>query len=193
MLRKLRTVAKVNPSGPKRGEIRGDEIVDFLPMASLGEDGHLRDLQQRRYEDVATGYTPFARGDILVAKITPCFENNKIGIASISTRYGFGSTEFHVIRCDVDLLSSKYLFYLLRHNYVRVVGERRMTGSGGQRRVPQYFLEELEIPVPTLSEQIRIAAALEATDNMRQLHERAARRSQDLLVSLTDRAFRGEL
>ena len=193
MLKRLSKVAKVNPSGPKKGVIQKGAIVPFVPMSSLREDGHLQDVQMRSYGDVSTGYTPFMRGDILVAKITPCFENNKIGIANIEGEYGFGSTEFHVIRCNADLILNKYLFYILRHEYVRIVGERRMTGSGGQRRVPQYFLEELEIPVPSSQEQDRIATALEETDTMRRLHESAANRSHDLLVLLTDRAFRGEL
>lgn len=193
MIRKLSAISEINPRGPTKGSIAMDQLVQFVPMSSLNEDGSMKNLEFRPYAEVATGYTPFMNGDVLVAKITPCFENNKIGLAAIRTDYGFGSTEFHVIRCDPEIILNSYLSFLLRHEYVRVLGERRMTGSGGQRRVPPYFLEELEIPVPAIGEQKRIVRSLEAANDMRILHEQAAENSRELLELLTDRAFRGEL
>lgn len=189
----LSSVAEINPRGPKRGELKSDDLVDFAPMAALHEDGHMRVTEQRRYSEVSTGFTPFMNGDLLVAKITPCFENNKIGLATISTEHGFGSTEFHVIRCDKTKVLNQYLLFILRHEYVRVAGERKMTGSGGQRRVPVYFLEELELFLPELSEQKRIAKALMDLDQIRLLHTQAAEKAENLLEVLSDQAFRGEL
>ncbi|MCB9985890.1 MAG: restriction endonuclease subunit S [Micavibrio sp.] len=189
----LLEVSEINPSGPKKGVILPDEIVDFAPMATLHEDGYMRNVEKRQYSEVSSGFTPFKNGDLLIAKITPCFENNKIGIASIETEFGFGSTEFHVVRCDSKKILNKYLFFILRHDYIRKLGERRMTGSGGQRRVPLYFIEELEIPLPCLEEQKRIVETLGALDQQRLLHLEAADKSLSLLNLLRDQAFRGEL
>lgn len=169
----LGKIAEINPRGPKPGEIAPDEVCDFVPMADVKEDGTMSVSNRRPYSEVAKGYTAFLRGDVLLAKITPCFENNKIAIARVKSGYAFGSTEFHVIRADRDRLFAPYLTYLLRQDDVRDVGEKRMTGSAGQRRVPKAFLEDLEIPLPPLEEQKRIAAILDQADALRRLRARA--------------------
>ena len=181
---RLSDIAEINPRGPRIGEISGDEMVDFVPMAAVQEDGRMTVAQQRPYAEVAKGFTAFCKEDILLAKITPCYENKKITLAEIKTDFAFGSTEFHVIRCDRDALDSRYLFYFLRQDSVSRVGEKRMTGSAGQRRVPKKFLEELEVPLPSLDEQRRIAAILDQADALRRAHRRALDRLNDLAQSI---------
>jgi type I restriction enzyme S subunit len=143
------------------------------------------DGEPRRLGDVRKGYTAFLNGDILVAKITPCFENNKIAQARLSHAIGFGSTEFHVIRPRVQEADTRYLLHFLRQDKVRREGEMRMTGSAGQRRVPETFLADLMIPLPDLSEQRRIAAILDQADALR------AKRRQGLaqVSSMTEAIF----
>lgn len=154
----LADVAEINPRSPV---VAADEAVSFVGMAQLdavaakttaGED--------RKFSDVSKGYTVFADGDILVAKITPCFENNKIGQAQLDRKIGVGSTEFHVLRPD-DQLHDRYLLHFLRQSSFRRRGEMRMTGSAGQRRVPAAFLQAVQIPLPPLDEQRRIAGILD--------------------------------
>lgn len=176
----LAEVATINPPSPVKGELRNNELVDFVPMASVSEAGDMNVTEQRAAGEVSKGFTAFQNDDVLVAKITPCFENNKIAIARIGSRYGFGSTEFHVIRCSSAYLDPKYLAHFLRQDRVRATGEKRMTGSGGQRRVPKAFLEALEIPLPPLDEQKRIAAILDQADNLRRLRQRAIDRLNEL-------------
>ena len=177
-------VATLNPKGPTPGLLEGGRVLDFLPMADLSEDGTMTVSAQRPYAEVAKGYTAFRHGDVLLAKITPCFENNKIGLADVRTEWAFGSTEFHVIRPGKDV-DARYLLHFLRQDTIRGVGEKRMTGSGGQRRVPKSFLEELPIPLPPLPEQKRIAAILDQADELR-AKRRAAIAHLD---SLTDAIF----
>jgi type I restriction enzyme S subunit len=129
--------------------------------------------ETRAYSEVSKGYTPFRNGDVLVAKITPCFENGKIAQAHLPHPNGFGSTEFHVIRPKESLLDGRYLHHLLRQADIRVEGERRMTGSGGQRRVPATFLSSLRIPLPRLEEQRRVAAILDQADALRAKRRKA--------------------
>ena len=121
----------------------------------------------RPYAEVRKGYTYFETGNVLVAKITPCFENGKIVEAVLPRELGFGSTEFHVVRPKPRMLEGRYLHHFLRQERIRVGGQRRMTGSGGQRRVPEDFFAQLANPVPPLLEQRRIAAVLDQADALR--------------------------
>jgi type I restriction enzyme S subunit len=121
----------------------------------------------RSFSDVSQGYTTFLDGDLLVAKITPCFENGKIAQARLAHRLGFGSTEFHVVRPRADTTDARYLLHFLRQGRIRRDGERKMTGSGGQRRVPEHFLAGLQVPVRSLPEQRRLAEMLDRVDALR--------------------------
>lgn len=118
------------------------------------------------FGSVSKGYTVFRDEDLLLAKITPCWENGKIGQAKLTHSVGVGSTEFHVVR-PRDGVDARYLMHFLRTDCVRATGELRMTGSGGQRRVPVKYLQDLEVSVPSLDEQRRIAAILDHADALR--------------------------
>jgi type I restriction enzyme S subunit len=163
----LGEIAKLNPSfGGK--SLRCDELVDFLPMSAVNATlTTARATEQRTFQSVQKGYTNFADGDVLLAKITPCFENGKIAVAQLNTSYGFGSTEFHVVRADKTRLDGRYLVHFLRRNEIRVDGARNMTGSGGQRRVPRHYLESLSVPLPPLPEQRRVADILDQANALR--------------------------
>jgi type I restriction enzyme, S subunit len=163
---KLGDIADLNP--PLDAKLSDGDEVSFMPMAAVDADSLTAvDRETRRYSEVRKGYTPFLDGDILVAKITPCFENGKIAQASLSHPCGFGSTEFHVVRPRSDRADARYLVHFLRQDLVRKQGESRMIGSAGQRRVPEHFLAGLTIPLPPLPEQRRIADMLDKTDALR--------------------------
>ena len=177
---RLSEVAELNPA--LREPLGEDDLVSFLPMSAVNVDlTVVLDRELRSYRDVRKGYTPLTSNDVLVAKITPCFENGKIARAQLSQRYGFGSTEFHVIRADSQRLDPRYLAHFLRQPRIRREGEQRMTGSAGQRRVPKQFLAELILPVPALSEQRRIADILDKADALR-AKRRAALAQLDALA-----------
>lgn len=181
-------VAIINPKGPGSGTLSPDDLLDFLPMSDLSEDGTMAVSAQRPYSEVSKGYTAFRAGDVLLAKITPCFENNKIGLADVATEWAFGSTEFHVLRPGKDV-DTRYLLHFLRQDAIRMAGEKRMTGSGGQRRVPKSFLEELPIPLPSLAEQKRIVAILDQADALRRLRRRALDRLNTLGQAIFQEMF----
>jgi len=174
---KLGNVAQINPR-PRRIP-QPDEMVSFAGIADLdAQQGSIKQSVLRPFSEVCKGYTPFEARDILVAKITPCFENCKIGEAIIPLDVGYGSTEFHVIRPLPARLDRRYLLHFLRQERVLKAGERRMTGSAGQKRVPVSFFEELEIPLPPLEEQRRIAAILDKSSRLSELSATASKLSQ---------------
>ena len=162
----LGDVALINPRTTDRPA--HDTPTSFVPMAALNADaGRVAAEETRPYGVVEHGYTLFRQNDILVAKITPCFENGKIGRASIHHPLGSGSTEFHVVRPDPERLDRGYALHFLRRLQVRKAGTLRMTGSAGQRRVPENFLATLRLPLPPLKDQRRIAQVLDRAERLR--------------------------
>lgn len=168
----LDQAAQLNPRMVER--LADDDEISFVPMAALSaEYAKVTAAIDRPYSEVKKGYTYFENGDVLVAKITPCFENGKIAQAKLQNQIGFGSTEFHVVRPKPGVSDGRYLHHFLRQPQIRTAGERRMTGSGGQRRVPESYLAELAVPLPDISEQRRIAAILDQADDLRALRRQA--------------------
>lgn len=163
----LGEVCQINPPIPPE-KLKDKKVCSFVPMDAVDEVSTriTRDLL-KPLSAVSKGYTPFIENDVLLAKITPCMENGKCAIARrLHGGIGFGSTEFHVLRASQHVLP-EWMFYFWRLPATRNYAERRMTGSAGQRRVPTDFLETLEIPLPDLAKQRRIAATLEQADRLR--------------------------
>ncbi len=176
----LSEVAQINPRLPKN--IDGSQIVSFVAMASAGEDGMLLNEEPRILAETKKGFTYFERGDVLLAKITPCFENGKcLRPGQISNQLGFGSTEFHVLRANAELLDADYLFYMIWSKQFRFLGEKSMSGAAGQKRVSADFLKSFEIPLPPLEEQKRIAAILDKADAIRRKRQQAIQLADEFL------------
>ncbi|SDJ58092.1 type I restriction enzyme, S subunit [Ferrimonas sediminum] len=180
---KLAEVATLNPRLPKW--VNESQEVSFLAMASVSEEGKILNQERRILAETKKGFTYFERNDVIVAKITPCFENGKAAFLDrLETQVGFGSTEFHVLRPNSDELDGKYLFYLIWNIQLRSVGERNMTGSAGQKRVPTSFFKDLKIPLPPLEEQKRIATILGKADDIRRKRKQAIQLADDFLRSV---------
>lgn len=150
----------INPSKADVKSIESSTMVSFVEMSSVSNDGYIEQKVDKPLVDVRKGsYTYFAEGDIIIAKITPCMENGKCALATgLTNGIGFGSSEFHVLRVNNKLINNVYLFAYLNRKEIRERAAAVMTGSSGHRRVPITFYEELEIPVPSMDEQLRIVA-----------------------------------
>ena len=111
---------------------------------------------------MSTTDTPTSwENDILIAKITPCFENGKGAIArGLKNGVGFGTTEFHVLR-PLQGMSERWLFYLTKCDFFRKIGGSEMLGAGGQKRLPEDFIRNLRVGIPSFSEQEKIADFLD--------------------------------
>ena len=135
-----------------------------MAMEAVGEYGGLDLALTKELSDVGDGYTYFSDGDVVVAKITPCFENGKGSLAGgLVNGIAFGTTELHVMRCRPEL-DKRFAFYLTLTDSFRRLGEAEMYGAGGQKRVPESFITNLKHPIPPLPEQRAIAAFLDLGD-----------------------------
>jgi type I restriction enzyme S subunit len=181
--------ADVNPRLPRDLASERNRKVSFVPMANVSEDGFIEQEDERLLGDVVKGYTYFRRGDVLLAKITPCVQNGKAAhAAALRHEIGFGTTEFHVLRPKPDT-DGRYLFYMIWNPVFRYVAERNMTGSAGQKRVPTDFVKRFQIPFPPLADQKRIAAILDQADVIRHLRRRAIETLPSLRLSMFYRSF----
>jgi len=154
---RLGTVCAINPKTVFRG-VSGQDEVSFVPMDSISDRLGIIERHERRILSENIGYTSFTEGDLLWAKITPCMENGKSAVAAnLHNGFGFGSTEYHVLRSPGDRLDMGYLHALLRMKRVRKAAIRFFTGSSGHQRVDPEFLRSLDIPLPPLDTQRKIA------------------------------------
>jgi type I restriction enzyme S subunit len=168
--RVMTDVALVNPPTPKPRSLEDD--VTFLAMADVAEGGGILNHQVRKFHEVDSGFTAFQDGDILVAKITPCFENGKGALLSgLVNGIGFGTTELHVVRPKPEI-SSEFLYYVTMSRPFRQRGVANMTGSAGQKRVPTGFVRHYHFECPSFDEQKAIAAVLSTADLEVKLLER---------------------
>ena len=163
-IKKLGEVCLIKPPKKEAKERLNDvDLVSFLPMEDLGIlSKDINSIKERQLKEVSGSYTYFAENDVLIAKITPCFENGKIGIArNLKNGIGFGSSEYIVFRSKGEL-TQDYLFYFLSRETFREEGKKLMTGAVGHKRVSKEFVENYLIPFPeSTEEQQHIVAILD--------------------------------
>lgn len=158
----LGEVCEVNPKKSQLKDLPGETEISFVPMADLNENEMDFEAKEvKKLADVISGYTYFADNDVLLAKVTPCFENGKAGIASnLKNGIGFGSSEYYVFRVSEKVLPIWIYLAVSSHDF-RKSGKLVMTGTGGLQRVPKEFVSTYKIPLPDLLTQQRIVAEIE--------------------------------
>lgn len=151
-------IAMIKPSKDEVKELPGDTVVSFVPMADINTfDAAFTPKENRKLSEVLSGFTYFKDNDILLAKITPCFENGKAAIArNLTNGIGFGSTEYIVIRANTSLVYPEWIFYHINTPEFIDGGKSFMTGTAGQQRVDINYVKQYRIPVPSLEEQKKI-------------------------------------
>lgn len=128
-----------------------DAEVSFVPMESL----RCRSIEARSilFKEAKGKYTYFANGDLLIAKVTPCFENGNIAVAkNLNEGIGFGSSEIFVLRMT-DSVSVDYMFYLTLTSDFKDKACSTMCGVGGLKRISPLFMRTYEWNLPKLEEQ----------------------------------------
>ncbi len=158
---RLGEVCEMNPRRPSDLLRADDDPTAFVPMQAVDEThGAITRRELRPFREVRRGYTYFAENDVLFAKITPCMQNGKHAIArGLLGGVGFGTTEFHVLRPG-PAITPEWIHFFIRQPDVLEDAKAYFTGTVGQQRVPEAYLADLEIPLPTVEEQKRVATIL---------------------------------
>ena len=196
---KVKHVSSSNPSknNPKTKSFN-DEPVVFLPMERVHTDGTIDQALKLPFSQLKTGYTYFEENDVLVAKVTPCFENGKIVLVKdLATPVGFGSTEFIVIRPNVKKVFPLFLYYLLYNYPLRSIGKHFMTSAVGLKRVPLEFIRNFQVPIPSYQEQIHIVDFLDRKitqiDEIRSSEEQTIKLLKEYRQSLISGVVTGKI
>jgi len=163
-MKKLGEVCDIKPPKKIAKEKLGlNELVSFIPMKYLlSDEKYFSSPEVKTLEKAYSGYVYLENNDIVLAKITPCFENGKLGIAKgLKNGIGFGSSEYIVYRVNKKLIP-EFLYYYLSQESFRKKGTSLMTGAVGHKRIPKEFYENYEIPIPPFTEQKQIVNLLDS-------------------------------
>ena len=162
-MKELGEVVEVNPKKSEVKSIDEETNVSFVPMSDINENEiSFLPVGIKKINEVFSGYTYFRDNDVLLAKVTPCFENGKGGVCrNLINGIGFGSSEYFVLRPSDKVLST-WVYVFVTTDKFRKQGVLRMTGTGGLQRVPKDFVESYEIPVPPLEIQQSIVERIES-------------------------------
>jgi type I restriction enzyme S subunit len=193
-------VCELNPQKKEaRHKLKETDMVTFLPMEDLGIlNKDIIGIKERQLKDVSGSYTYFADNDVLMAKITPCFENGKIGIArNLINGIGFGSSEYIVFRSK-GYVEPDYLYYFLSRNQIRSIGSKLMSGAVGHKRVSKDWIDNYIIHFPTsIKEQKNLVSKLDAlsaeTKRLEAIYHQKLLDLEELKKSVLQKAFNGEL
>lgn len=173
------------------------DLVTFLPMENVSETGEVDCSIKKPIADVRTGFSSFAKSDVVVAKITPCFENGKGAcLDDLDTDIGFGTTEFINLRPSEKVLS-KYLYMITMTQHFRKLGEEVMTGSAGQKRVSVNYIKNFTVAIPSLDEQKdildEIDSRLAQIDKAVEIERQDIKLLQELKARIISEAVTGQI
>ena len=171
--------------------------VPFAAMENIPRGGeYTPDYVLKAPGEIRSG-TYFERGDILVAKITPSFENGKQALTTeLPTPYAFATTEVIPLRPRKEAHDRRLLFFYLLHPDIRHHIAERMEGTTGRQRVPQEVLLDLPFPDFEPEEQTVVADSLEMIQKATAVEARSIQAGANLkraaLRTLFTRGLRGE-
>lgn len=173
------------------------ESVPFVPMEAIPLGGQYEPKYDAKPGPKITSGTYFERGDLLIAKITPSFENGKQAWArGLPVPFGYATTEVIPLRPTARGTDRRLLFFYLLHPEIRSYVAERMEGSTGRQRVPEQVLLDLPYPELPPEDQQTIADTLECITRQIELEERSARTTEELkraaMRELFTRGLRGE-
>jgi len=181
---RLAAIGLVNP----RNDVSDDIKVSFIPMklipVKLGENVQ---FEERIWSDVKQGFTHLAEGDVVCAKITPCFQNGKSAVLrNLVNGIGAGTTELHVFRSVSDEILADYVLLFLKSASFLNNGVDVMTGSAGQKRVPADYFAMRPFPLPPTNEQKRIVAKVDELMVLCDDLEARKKQSRQTCIQLND-------
>ncbi len=174
---RLGEIGIINP----RNDADESILAGFIPMKNISEEYGVEPIPEKRaWGEIKKGYTHFQDDDVAFAKITPCFQNSKAALFSnLPNGIGAGTTELHVFRPFIQNSYSKFVYNIFKAPRFLSEGEKVMTGSAGQKRVPKDYFKNYIIALPPLPEQQAIVQTVDALlQELDQLQQRTETRLQ---------------
>ncbi len=166
----------------------GDEIpffpMDQIPLGRI----HVSVFTPKPLAQLGSG-TYVENGDLMVAKITPSFENGKQAIVDIESDFAYATTEVIPIRGRKEESDTLFLFFYLLHPEVRSDLAGKMEGSTGRQRLRKTVLGDRLIPLPPLPEQKKIAHILSTVQRAIEAQERIIQSTTELKKAIMHKLF----
>jgi len=170
---------------PRNLEVNDDDLIPFIPMESISEESQsIKFWEQKKYSEISSGSFVF-KNDIIIAKITPSFENGKQAILdSLPMDFGYATTEIWALHPKNEQVITQHLYNYIKIHSIRMDLAKKMEGSTGRQRLPRHVLENLLIPLPPLPTQQKIASMLSAIDQKIEAEENKKKALEDLFKTL---------
>ena len=132
--------------------------------------------------DIGSSKQALERHDVLLSKIVPHIRRSWV-VEPSSERRMVGSSEWIIFRSD--RFEPKYLRHVLISDRFHQAFMQTVAGVGGSllRARPSY-VAEIEIPLPPIEEQRRIAAVLDAAEALRMRRRQALAKLDDLTQAI---------
>jgi type I restriction enzyme S subunit len=184
---KLCEIGLINP----RNEVDDSKIASFIPMNLIPQyyNKEIR-YEVRKWADIKKGFTHFADGDVVLAKITPCFQNRKSTVIyGLKNSVGAGTTELHVYRPINNLINPEYVLLYLKSAEFINNGISKLTGTAGQKRVPNEYFAENPFPLPPLNEQKRIVTKVDELMKLCDELEARQKKKQETRILINNAAL----
>jgi len=189
---RLAEIGQINP----RNDVDDDLIVSFSPMKMVPiKYNESIKYEERVWDDIKRGFTHFADNDVLLAKITPCFENGKSVVAkNLKNSLGAGTTELHIFRGNPECIVPEYVLVYFKSPQFLKEGEEKMTGTAGQKRLPRDYVSLNPFPLPPFNEQKRIVAKVDKLmklcDELESQLAQSKQENEQLMQAVLQEAFR---
>ncbi len=187
----IKSCVEINPT---KIVMNDNDDVTFLGMKDVTENGQIDLSTIKKYEEVKKGFTSFKNDDVLLAKITPCFENGKAAIAkNLVNNTGFGSTEFYVLRPNQNKILAEYLYSIVKSSRFSEIGKSNMKGAAGQKRLIKDFVSNYKFLLPDIPQQKLYAAKVQEIESYIKTQQAELENAKTMFQSLLHYAFMGKL
>jgi type I restriction enzyme S subunit len=176
----LKDCCQINP----KVILKSNLSYPFVDMQSITP--FTKFVHARTSKKFTGGGAKFQNGDVLMARITPCLENGKCSqyITNSDVDVAFGSTEFIVLRSEEHITNQSFIYYLSISNLIRKEAISLMTGTSGRQRVDLEGFREINITIPPLPEQKRIAEILSSLDNKIEINKQINKTLEEMAEAL---------
>ena len=178
---------------PRDLDIKENDEILFIPMEFISESNKSVTWQLKKHSKISSGTFVF-KNDLIIAKITPCFENGKQAILSnIPNDYAYATTEVWALHPKNGKVINEHLYEILKIPEIRINLAGKMEGTTGRQRLPKHVLANFKFPLPPLPTQQKIASILSVIDEKIQAEENKKKALEDLFKSMLHNLMTGRI